>query len=160
MKLKIFILTYILISITLTAQDSITVNLQRTYFNNLTFDSERYPPVLPVTLSEMKLSRSWSRDTIHFTPVNTNDAGLLKFHKKKESFIDSDLFLIVVGSAVAFGTAAAYFKLESDNSYDNYLTTKDKKFKDKTDRYDIYSGVALGVMELNVGFLIYKFLTD
>ena len=33
-------------------------------------------------------------------------------------------------------------------------------FLNKTDRYDLYSGIALGVMQLNFGFLIYKFLTD
>ena len=33
-----------------------------------------------------------------------------------------------------------------------------KYYLDKIDSYDLYSGLALGALEINFGFLIYKFL--
>jgi hypothetical protein len=108
-------------------------------------------------LLELRTKREWIPSSLNRT---ANKTSMLNLKKKEPNFIDSDLFLIVVGSAVAFGATAAYLKFEADDSYDKYKLTNDKKYKDRTDSYDLYSGIALGVMEINFGYLIYKFLTD
>jgi hypothetical protein len=109
------------------------------------------------SLLELKSQRRWIPSTLNGT---ANITSTLNLKQKDPDFIDSDLFLFVVGSAVAFGATAAYLKFEADDNYDKYKLTNNKKYKDRTDRYDLYSGIALGVMEINFGFLIYKFLTD
>ncbi|MDX1699722.1 MAG: hypothetical protein R3250_03840 [Melioribacteraceae bacterium] len=114
---------------------------------------------LPTSIVELKMNRSWLRDSLTTQQVLTK-SSTIKFKGASENFIDSELFYIIVGSAVAFGAAAAYFKLESDDYYEEYLLTNDSSLKKKTDRYDLYSGIALGAMEINIGILIYKFLTD
>lgn len=80
--------------------------------------------------------------------------------QKKQNFIDSDLFYIVAGSAIIFGAAAAYTKNESNKYYDKYKLTNDSNYLNKTNRFDIYSGISIGAMQINFGYLIYKFLTD
>lgn len=108
-------------------------------------------------LLELRTKRKWIPSSLNRT---TNKTSIINLKKKEPNFIDSDLFLIVVGSAVAFGATAAYLKFEADDSYDKYKLTNDKKYKNRTDSYDLYSGIALGAMEINFGYLIYKFLTD
>jgi len=112
------------------------------------------------SLLEMRSSRLWKNSSDLINKSRTNSLTTIEFKKKEPNFIDSDLFLIVAGSAVAFGATAAYFKLESDASYDKYKLTNNKSHLTKTDRYDLYSGISLGLMEINFGYLVYKFLTD
>ena len=152
-------LLYFFMTITIIAQDTtktkfgILANIQND--NSL----KSYIPQ-PKTLTEMKLNRNWSNNLKPPKSLTINKSALIEFKDKEQNFIDSDMFLIVVGSAVLFGATAAYFKLESDVAYDKYLVTSNKKYKDKTDQYDLYSGIALGALEINFGILIYKFLTD
>ena len=152
------IIIFILIASLTVAQQSVnrTEEVQLPELNTSNYD-ELKP--LPTSIVELKLNRSWLRDSLTTQQTYVN-ASTIKYLGQKKNFIDSELFYIVVGSAVIFGAAAAYFKLESDDYYDKYLVTNDNAFKKKTDRYDLYSGIALGVMEINVGILIYKFLTD
>lgn len=114
---------------------------------------------LPTSMVELKMDRSWLRDSLTSNNSLTK-SSTIKFKRNSENFIDSELFYVIIGSAVALGAAAAYFKLESDDYYQKYLITNDQSLKKKTDRYDLYSGIALGAMEINIGILIYKFLTD
>ncbi len=79
---------------------------------------------------------------------------------EKTSFTNSDLFKVLVGSAVVLGGAAAYFKIQADNKYDDYLISKDKSALNEIDKLDMYSGISLGLLQINIGYLIYRFLTD
>ncbi len=115
---------------------------------------------IPKSLVELKINRSWKRNIDSNNLPLINKAAIIKYQKREPNFIDTDLFLVLVGSAVALGATSAYFKLESDKYYDKYLMTNDKKHLNKVDDYDLYSGLALGALEINFGFLIYKFLTD
>jgi len=80
--------------------------------------------------------------------------------EKKESFFEGTLFKVLVGSAVLLGASAAYFKLEADKKFDDYLITGDKKLLDQTNRFDAISGVTFVAMQINFGFILYLFLTD
>ena len=79
---------------------------------------------------------------------------------KAESFFGSGTFKILIGSAAVLGGVAAYFKIKADKKYNDYLQTKNHSMLDEVDRLDLYSGVAFGLLQINFGYLIYKFLTD
>ena len=79
---------------------------------------------------------------------------------KKESFIDSEWFPVLIGSALVLGGTAAYFKIEADETFEEYEKTMEQSLLDKTDRYDLYSGIALGALQVNFGYLIYKLLIE
>lgn len=79
---------------------------------------------------------------------------------KTENFFSSSTFKILIGSAAVLGGVAAYFKIKADKKYDDYLQTKNHSLLDEVDRLDLYSGIAFGLLQINFGYLIYKFLTD
>jgi len=157
------VVIFFILTISLFAQDSVKVtmvfsedNVVSGKSNNILIETK------PVHASflELKSNRIWqSKTRLELNPI-VNRSSIVKFRTIEPSFIDSDLFLILVGTAVTFGATAAYFKLESDVAYDKYLESDKKSYRNKTDRYDLYSGIALGALEINFGFLIYKFLTD
>ncbi|MEE9448420.1 MAG: hypothetical protein V3V72_00090 [Ignavibacteriaceae bacterium] len=80
--------------------------------------------------------------------------------EKKESFFEGTLFKLLVGSAVLLGASTAYFKLEADKKFEEYLITGDKDLLDQTNRLDVISGVTFVAMQINFGFIMYLFLTD
>jgi hypothetical protein len=80
--------------------------------------------------------------------------------KKEISFTDSDLFKILIGSATALGVSAAYLKIKADKKYDNYLADKNKTTLDDVDRLDLYSGISFALLQINIGYLVYRFLSD
>lgn len=76
------------------------------------------------------------------------------------SFFKTNLFKLLLGTALTLGGTAAYFKLKADDEFDKYNTTNDPAYLQKTDRYDLISGIAFGALQVNFGLLIYYFLTD
>lgn len=76
------------------------------------------------------------------------------------SFTNSTWFKVLLGSAAVLGATAAYYKIQADKKYDQYVEEKNPALLDDVDRYDLYSGVAFGFLQINFGYLIYKFLTD
>lgn len=79
---------------------------------------------------------------------------------KKESFFDKSISKILFGSMIVLGVTTAYYKIKADNNYEEYLRTGDIKFKNRTDQYDLISGITLGAAQINFGYLIYKIFTD
>jgi len=80
--------------------------------------------------------------------------------ERKESFFEGTLFKVLIGSAILLGASTAYFKLEADKKFDEYLITGDKKLLDQTNRFDAISGTTFVAMQINFGFILYLFLTD
>jgi PEGA domain-containing protein len=80
--------------------------------------------------------------------------------EKNGTFVGSNLFWTLVGSAVALGSTAVYYKIKADKNYDKYLEFGDKAYLDKTDRQDLISGISFGTLQLNLGALIYFVLTE
>ena len=77
-----------------------------------------------------------------------------------QQFYGSTLFSILLGTAVALGATTAYLKLEADNTFEEYKITGDENLIEKVNHYDSISAVTFVAMELNVGFLIYFFLSN
>lgn len=82
------------------------------------------------------------------------------YTKKEESFFRSGTLKILLGSAAVFGGIAAYFKIQADKKYDDYLQSKNQSLLDEVTRLDLYSGISFGLLQINFGYLIYKILTD
>ncbi|MGK9369567.1 hypothetical protein ACSSWA_11755 [Melioribacter sp. Ez-97] len=78
----------------------------------------------------------------------------------KKAFPETTEFKLLITSSVLLGGIAAYFKLKADNLYDDYVSTGDNALYEKVNRYDIYSGVAFGLLQINFGYLFYKLLTE
>lgn len=158
------IIIYFILATSIFAQDSTMIShiqSQVEIESNLQSYVELEENLIPKKpIFGLSANRSWRSNSKSLINNEINTSSIIKFKKKKPNFIDSDLFLVVVGSAVAFGATAAYLKLESDDYYEKYLDTQDKSYLNKTDKYDLYSGIALAALEINFGYLIYKFLTD
>ncbi|MCF8260443.1 MAG: hypothetical protein K9J12_06690 [Melioribacteraceae bacterium] len=75
-------------------------------------------------------------------------------------FVDSNQFLYLVASAAILGVSAAYFKVNADNKYDEYLSTKNSSFLDETERLDLISGISFAALQLNIGYIVYKLIAD
>lgn len=154
---RILIVINILFSVIIFAQDTSDVNLQKSILfknsnerNEINFDKNPLIKIHPLRIW------NFNKSTKQLSEINSS----LNFKVRKESFVESDLFYIVVGSAVAFGAAAAYLKTESDKNYDKYILSGNKNYLNKTNNLDVYSGIALGALQINFGYLIYRFLTD
>ncbi|RJP59572.1 MAG: hypothetical protein C4543_06440 [Ignavibacteriales bacterium] len=123
-----------------------------------------YTPIrLPMSFNEVHLSRkNYSSEKISLQNIPEQPRVKLNFLGKEydEPFIHSTLFKILVGSAVALGATAAYFKIEADNNFDKYTETRQSVYLDNTDKYDLYSGLAFGALQINFGVLLYYFLIE
>lgn len=82
------------------------------------------------------------------------------YSNRGESFFSSGTFKLLLGSAVVLGGIAAYYKIQADKKYDDYLRSKNESLLNEVNRLDLYSGISFGLLQINFGYLIYKFLTE
>lgn len=78
----------------------------------------------------------------------------------KESFFQSNTFTLVSAAIIVLGGTAAYLKIQADGHFEEYQNTGNDTYLSKTRQYDLYSGLAFGVMQINFGYLVYKFLVN
>lgn len=123
-----------------------------------------YTPIqIPLTFRNLTLQKNnYRNETIQLKETSIQPKANLNYvgNGKQGAFIESTLFKVLIGSAVAFGAAAAYLKLEADKKFDKYIETRDTDYLDQTDTLDLFSGLALGALEINFGALLYFFLTE
>jgi len=62
---------------------------------------------------------------------------------------------IAIGTAVAAGSAAAYFKIKADKYYKEYNRTADRIMLKKMERLDFAAGISLGVSEISLIIVSY-----
>jgi len=160
--LKYFITILLLISFKSYAQDTLVVDsnvIESTNQNSQVIHSLNNKLT---NANTRKLSREFDFSSINpilQTKIPKKNTQLNHL-TKDENFIDSPWFKVVVGTAISFGASAAYFKNKANDSDELYKKNGSRKDLDNRNKYDLYGGIALGALELNVGFLIYKFLTD
>ncbi|MFA7228354.1 MAG: hypothetical protein WC061_04905 [Melioribacteraceae bacterium] len=80
--------------------------------------------------------------------------------RQTEEFFNSFTFKILLGSAALLGGVAAYLKIKADKRYDEYLRIKNQSMLNEVSKLDLYSGISFGLLQINIGYLIYKFLTE
>jgi hypothetical protein len=72
-----------------------------------------------------------------------------------------NLRLYITGAAtVLSGVASAYFKVQADNRYDDYLRSGNPALRSETSRLDAASGVALAITQLGLGLFTYFLLSE
>ena len=119
------------------------------FVNGLNVNSIKFKKDGLLTDADFKMLKSGKIPEINFKPVTVS-----------ENFTDSDLFKILVGTTAVLGATAAYFKLRADNKYDDYLINKNNSTLDEVDRLDLISGIAFGLLQINFGYLVYRFIAD
>jgi hypothetical protein len=77
-----------------------------------------------------------------------------------ESFVDKPLFKILAGSMFVLGAVTAYYKLEADDSFEEYGITGDQALLDRTERFDTISGITFAAFQINFAALLYLILVD
>jgi hypothetical protein len=88
------------------------------------------------------------------TPMwNTDGRGLFK---EADSRAPGSLGLYIAGAGtIASGVLAAYFKIEADAHYQEYLRTGDGAHLTKTHRLDTAAGVAIIATQIGLGLVAY-----
>ena len=120
------------------------------------------PFLLEYSLNEVEISKIGYETKNNFLvsdyyqPIELNFQGSYEM----EEFSESVYFKILIGTAIALGATTAYLKIQADQKFDKYNETKDRKILDDVDRYDLYSGISLGMLQINIGYLIYRFVFD
>lgn len=68
--------------------------------------------------------------------------------------------LLPAGLGLAAGVAAVIFKQKADGIYDDYLLTGDDSLLSQTKKYDIYAGISLALLQVGLGYVIYRILDE
>lgn len=121
------------------------------------------PAYIESGFTELQLKKmDYQNINVSFSEVSGKKKPELIYNGEppKTPFYGSTLFTVLVGTAIALGAATAYYKLEADDLYDEYLITGDQGLLDNIDHYDGQSAGTLIGMELCVGAVIYFFLTE
>lgn len=121
------------------------------------------PLFVPVEVTKFMLKKpSYEPREIEIKKDKTSQTFKLNFIGKEEddSFYKRPVFKYLLGGIVVLGVATAYFKIKADNFFSNYQKTSDNTYLDQTHKYDLLSGISFGALQVNLGVLIYYFLSD
>jgi hypothetical protein len=121
------------------------------------------PLLLAIDFETLKLQKPEYADKIvSKQEIATGVKPELQFigHVNGESFYESTLFKVLVGTAIALGATTAYYKLEADKKFDEYQLAGDPALLDQTDKYDLISGITFVALQIDFGLILYLFLTD
>jgi hypothetical protein len=121
------------------------------------------PLFIPQGINRLRLEKEgYETKSVDYTNFGLNNPVQLKFvgASDEESFVDKTLFKILAGTMIVLGAVTAYYKIEADNSFEEYEFTGDPALLDRTDKFDIISGITFAAFQLNFGAIIYCFLAD
>ena len=68
--------------------------------------------------------------------------------------------LLPAGVSIVAGVLAVHFKQLADERYAGYRLTGNEALLSETEKYDIYAGISLVIMQLGIGYLLYLVITD
>lgn len=114
--------------------------------------------ISPISLKKKDYkSETVSPDNLDGDPfVNMNFIG----KQNGRSFLKTNMFKILLGSAIVLGGTAAYYKLRANSHFDDYNLTGSQNALDQTNKYDTISGIAFGALQVNFGVILYYLLTE
>lgn len=105
-------------------------------------------------IGEYDFSRGVEIMLVSILPV----AEKIVIKDKRTGFIRKRSFIKVITSgilAVTTGTLAYTTKEKANDFYNHYLSDRSQGNLDKANKYDLYSGISLAVMQISVAGLIY-----
>jgi len=161
--------------------DSIKINEYRDYVLNYNFDSKTLlrsdpedayvyrndsllgntPLFIDKQSGVIKLKKHGYED---MSAEIANLQGVLKLKTSGmgnyESFYKRNLFKYMIGGLIILGGTTAYFKLKADDKFGQYELTGDDKLLRETRRYDLISGITFGALQINIGLILYYFLSE
>lgn len=121
------------------------------------------PVWLEAGFKELKLEKP-DYLSVSITPqeISSGEKPELLFigEPKSVNFYGSTLFKVLIGTALAFGATTAYFKLQADQQFDEYIITGNPELLDQVNHYDVVSGVTFVALQINFGLIIYLFLSE
>lgn len=79
---------------------------------------------------------------------------------QQQKFFNTTLFKVLSGTAIALGAVTAYYKLKADDKFDEYKRSRNKQLLNETNRYDTISGITFTAMQINLGYLLYRLLSE
>jgi hypothetical protein len=95
----------------------------------------------------------WNRHTRTLRPVDEQVLATpaLKWDtpRRRNRWID----YAALGTSLVSGVVAVHYKIRADHRYDRYLENGDPTLRPDIERYDRYSGIALGVMQGGLGLV-------
>ncbi len=130
-------------------------------YTPLFISSEISPLVLRKTdYQTKKISQSDFADGRIVKLIFTGSPRCKGGRQEGKSFYERPVFKYLIGGILVLGAATAYFKIKADNAFSDYQQTQNQTSLDSTHRYDLVSGIAFGALQINLGILIYHFLTE
>ena len=93
----------------------------------------------------------WNRDVLVLDPLIRSDVPTAEVDWNPPSSRRTWIDYTAIGLAAAGGATAVYYKFKADDRYEAYQRTGDPELRPEFRRYDLYSGVALGTMQVGLG---------
>lgn len=96
-------------------------------------------------------SEIWNVHAVRLRPIDPNEETAARIElsppRERRKWID----YAALGTAALAGVVAVHYKFKADRRYDRYRESGDPSIRTEVKRYDVYSGVALGVMQAGIG---------
>lgn len=121
------------------------------------------PLFIPQGIKRLRLEKKgYESKTISYSDIGPDKNVQLDFTGEidNESFVDKPLFKILAGSMLVLGAVTAYYKLEADDSFEEYGITGDQALLDRTERFDTISGITFAAFQINFAALLYLIFVD
>ncbi len=93
------------------------------------------------------------------TPSDDATAGNVSFHGNTWRLPPADV-LLPAGVGLLAGIAAVILKQKADAEYEEYLATGEEELLSQTKKYDIYAGISLALLQLGLGYFIYRLFDE
>ena len=96
----------------------------------------------------------WNREAFELVAAPSAEAVSTGFvvEKSRRDWIS----IVATTSALAASALAIHFRTKADNRFDNYHEKGNLSLKSDIRRLDVQSGVALGVMQLGLGVVVFR----
>ena len=100
----------------------------------------------------------WNVHAVRMRPIDSGTAAASRIAlappSKRKKWID----YAALGTAAAAGVVAVHYKFKADRRFETYQETGDPSLRPDIERYDVYSGVALGVMQAGLGLFAIRLI--
>lgn len=93
----------------------------------------------------------WNREVLVLEPLIPAGVATVEMDWNPPAPRRRWIDVAALGLAAVGGATAVYYKFKADDRYDVYQETGDPALRPEIRRYDLYSGVALGAMQVGVG---------